>query len=177
MDSQLPFGDSVARRTPSLVGGRVAVLPMVVTMARLRMERPSASVPRTEPPSESSTRTAPRVLGSLAKASNSRGVSAVMYPTAEIQMRQFAPQASAGPSRLHSKRIGALPLSSGGVGGAENAWVTPHASANAPQKNRSMLTLIDGAFAGRFLGGVGRNAPCAHSLPARFRGGGDSGLA
>src|SRR4030088_553705 len=145
MDSQLPLGDNVARRSESPVGGSVAVLPMVVIMPRLRMERPSASVPSTEPPSESSARTAPRVLGSLTKTSNSRGVSAVMYPTAEIQTRQFAPHAAGGPSRLHSKRIGALPLSSGGIGGAENAWVTPHASANAPQKSRSMLTLIDDA--------------------------------
>ena len=83
----------------------------------------------------------------MAKASNSRGVSAVMYPTAEIQAPQLAPQASAGPSRLHSKRIGALPLSSWGIGGAEDAWATLHASANAPQKSRSMLTLINGASA------------------------------
>src|SRR4029077_492467 len=147
MDSQLPLGDSKARRCPSPVKGRVAVLPIVVIIPRLRMERPSARVPSTEPPSESSTRTAPRTLGSLAKASNSRGVSAVMYPTAEIQMRQFAPQDSAGPSRLHSKRMGALPLSSAGVGGAENAGDTPHrgGDANALQNSRSMLTLIDDA--------------------------------
>jgi hypothetical protein len=40
---------------------------------------------------------------------------------AEIQTRQFAPHAWAGPSRRHSKRIGALPLSSWGIGGAEDA--------------------------------------------------------
>src|SRR5262245_12156045 len=143
MDSQLPSGESVARRSPSRPGGNAVVLPMVVIMPRLRMARPSASVPKTEPPSESRTRTAPRALGSLAKVSNSRGVSAVMYPVAEIQTRQFAPQAWAGPSRRHSKRIGALPLSSWGVGGAEDAWTMPQASANALQTSRRMLTLIN----------------------------------
>ena len=78
MDSQLPLGDSMARRSPLAAGGNATVLPMVVIMPRPRMVRPSASVPSTEPPSESSTSTAPRALGSLTKASNSRGVSAVM---------------------------------------------------------------------------------------------------
>ncbi|OLB78300.1 MAG: hypothetical protein AUI16_03935 [Alphaproteobacteria bacterium 13_2_20CM_2_64_7] len=64
-------------------------------------------------------------------------------------MRQFVPHTWAGPSRLHSKRIGAFPLSSWGMGGAEDAWTMPQASANALQKNRSMLTLINSRFARR----------------------------
>jgi hypothetical protein len=41
--------------------------------------------------------------------------------------------------------MGALPLSSAGIGGADDAWTTPHASAEALQNSRSMLTLINGA--------------------------------
>jgi hypothetical protein len=78
MDSQLPLGESSARRSPLSPPVSGAVLPMVVIIPSLRMARPSASVPSTEPPSESSTSTAPRTLGSWAKVSKSRGVSAVI---------------------------------------------------------------------------------------------------
>src|SRR6516162_10179625 len=95
---------------------------------------------------------------------------------AEIQTRQFAPHAWAGPSRLHSKRIGALPLSSWGIGGAEDAWTMPHASANALQNSRRMLTLINGASrdASRLASVEGARVPQVGSL--FFRGDGDSGL-
>ena len=133
--TQLPLGDSRARRCPSPVKGRVAVLPMVVIIPRLRMERPSA---RCRAPSRRQNRAPEPPRGRWdpwQKASNSQGVSAVMYPTAEIQMRQFAPQDSAGPSRL-PRNAWALPLSSAGVGGAENAWVTPHAERErAPEQS------------------------------------------
>src|SRR5882724_10182129 len=91
-------------------------------------------------------------------------------------MRQFVPHTWAGPSRLHSKRIGAFPLSSWGIGGAEDAWTMPQASANALQKSRSMLTLINGASRDASQS-TSSQALSAHSLPASFRGGGDSGLA
>ena len=74
------------------------VRPTVVVMPSLRIERPSASAPSTEPPSESSAMVAPSILFFLAKASKSRGVSAVMAPDADTQVRQSLPQACAGPS-------------------------------------------------------------------------------
>jgi hypothetical protein len=52
----------------------------------------------------------------------------------------------------------------------------PQASANALQKNRSMLTLINKRFARRFLLDAGRRRSVSLSLPACFRGRRDSGL-
>ncbi len=82
------------------------VLPTVVVMPSLRIERPSASAPSTEPPSESSAMVAPSILFFLAKASKSRGVSAVIAPDADTQVRQSLPQACAGPSVQTSNCIG-----------------------------------------------------------------------
>src|SRR5262249_52749213 len=87
---------------------------------------------------------------------------------AEIQTRQVAPPAWGGPSRLHSKRIGALPLSSWGIGGAEDAWTMPHASANALQKSRRMLTLINGASRDASCSASVEGARVSHGLPASF---------
>src|SRR5262245_46800629 len=61
------------------------------------------------------------------------------------------------------------------MGGAEDAWTTPHASAKAPQNTRSMLTLINDA-AGHASCMAWSNGVCVPQLPVCFRGGGDSGL-
>jgi hypothetical protein len=82
-------------------------------------------------------------------------------------MRQVVPHAAAGPSRRHSKRIGALPLSSAGSG-AEDTWTTPHASANALQTSRSMLTLIYGASPDAFLRDVVATAPSVPQFACLF---------
>src|SRR5262245_12387593 len=95
---------------------------------------------------------------------------------AEIQTRQPVPHSWAGPSRLHSKRIGAFPLSSWGIGGAEDAWTMPQTSANALQRNRSMLTLINGASRDASRSTSVEDRSVSLSSPVSFRGGGDSGL-
>src|SRR3954469_9652573 len=94
------------------------VLPTVVVMLSLRIERPSASAPSTEPPSESSAMVTPSILFLLAKASKSFGVSAVIAPDAETQVRQSLPQACGGPSVQISNCIGSA-RESGAATGAE----------------------------------------------------------
>ncbi len=93
------------------------VLPTVVVMPSLRMARPSPSAPSTEPPSESSAMVAPSRLFFLVKASKSRGVSEVMAPDAETQVRQSLPQTCAGPSVQRSNCIGSERAS-----GAATGW-------------------------------------------------------
>src|SRR3954465_1202102 len=92
------------------------VLPTVVVMPSLRIERPSDSAPSTEPPSESSAMVTPSILFLLAKASKSFGVSAVIAPDAETQVRQSLPQACAGPSVQTSNCIGSARESGAATG-------------------------------------------------------------
>src|SRR5204862_1044522 len=107
-----------------------------------RIARPSAMAESTEPPSESSTSVAPRMLLAAANCSNSRTVDSVMAPMAEIQTRQLAPQSAAGPSMRHSKRIGAgLPSLLAAGRSAANAARQPHTSAQAPTRYRITIAL------------------------------------
>jgi hypothetical protein len=64
--------------------------------------------------------------------------------------------------------MGALPLSSAAGSGAEDTWTTPHASANALQSNRSMLTLIYGASPDVFLRDVVAAAPSVPQFACLF---------
>ena len=68
---------------------------------------------------------APSRLFFLAKASKSRGVSEVMAPDAETQVRQSLPQACAGPSVQRSNCIGSERASGAatgcGAGGKQQA--------------------------------------------------------
>ena len=57
---------------------------------------------------------APRTSRPRTKLSNSRGVSAVIIPLAEMSVRQLGPQASAGPSWNSEKRIGMVLLTNRG---------------------------------------------------------------
>ncbi len=136
IDSQFAFGDKVARNALPSPAETVIVRPTVVVMSRRRIARPSARAPTTEPPSESSTKVAPRRSLSLANCSKSRADSSVTTPAAETQTRQLLPHTVGGPSLRHSKRIdGGLSFFVVGRSSA-NADTSPQASARAPTKYR-----------------------------------------
>src|SRR5215471_11208815 len=174
MDSQVASGDSVARRSPLPAEGSAVVLPMVVIMPRLRMARPSASVPKTEPPSESRTRTAPRVLGSLAKVSNSRGGGDVTdggNPDAAVRSARVG-WPLAPPFEAH-RRAPAVVLGYRWRGvclddATSKRECAPNQSAHADPHQWP--------FARRFSIGVCRRAQCPTGWQPLFRGDGDSGL-
>ena len=91
-------------------------VPAERSLPSLRIERPNASAPSTDPPSESSAMVAPSILFFLAKASKSFGVSPVIAPDAETQVRQSLPQACAGPSVQTSNCIGSARQSGAATG-------------------------------------------------------------
>ncbi len=96
----------MARTTPAPPGGSLFSLPTVVLTPSRRTLRPTAKVPSTEPPLESSTSVAPVTSRLRVNAVKSLGVSLVIAPTAEMKVRHSAPQALAGPSSTSSKRMG-----------------------------------------------------------------------
>jgi hypothetical protein len=109
--------------------------PTVVSRPKRRMSRPSAMAPSTEPPSESSTTVAPARSRPCTNNSKSRGVSAVMAPLAEIHSRHWAPQASAGPCRRRSKRIGSVrSVTAADAGNSETSAAEASAIANAEER-------------------------------------------
>src|SRR5215470_940445 len=104
IDSQSAFDDSVECDTVPSGHMTLVVCPTVVAIPRRRIARPNSRADRTDPPSESSTISAPRRSLLPAKASKSAAVVSLTGPLAEIQTRAgWAPHEAT--SVFHSNRI------------------------------------------------------------------------
>ena len=77
-----------------------------------------------------------------------------MVPVAEIQVRQFLPHTSAGPSVRQSKCIGSERKLSTGPGARANTGSVQHASANVPKINRIIRSPSADQTGAHFLPGA-----------------------
>src|SRR5262245_53456622 len=104
IDSQSAFDDRVECDTVPSGHMTLVVFPTVVVIPRRRIARPNSSADSTDPPSESSTISAPRRSLLPANASKSAAVVSLTGPVAEIQTRAGWPPHEA-TSVFHSNRI------------------------------------------------------------------------